>query len=87
MALLQQQLAFNRGLLLEAGGLEKTQSISRPWVYSYFTLLQLLGLSPAPAETVSRWAAEPHLQFWGHDLFVASSPVAMEKIMIQCHLD
>ncbi|KAI3355662.1 hypothetical protein L3Q82_004257 [Scortum barcoo] len=30
MALLQQQLAFKRGLVLEAGGLEKTQGISRP---------------------------------------------------------
>ncbi|CAJ1079019.1 uncharacterized protein KIAA2012-like isoform X2 [Xyrichtys novacula] len=46
MALLQQQLAFKRGLMLEAEGLEKTQGISRPWVYSYFTLLQLLGLKP-----------------------------------------
>ncbi|XP_060909003.1 uncharacterized protein KIAA2012-like [Labrus mixtus] len=46
MALLQQQLAFKRGLMSEAGGLEKTQGISRPWVYSYFTLLQLLGLKP-----------------------------------------
>ncbi|XP_010777000.1 uncharacterized protein KIAA2012 homolog isoform X2 [Notothenia coriiceps] len=39
MALLQQQLAVQRRLLLEAGGLEKTQGISRPWIYSYFTLL------------------------------------------------
>ncbi|KAM6978389.1 uncharacterized protein KIAA2012 homolog [Tautogolabrus adspersus] len=46
MALLQ-QLAFKRGLTSEAGGLEKTQGISRPWVYSYFTLLQLLGLNPS----------------------------------------
>ncbi|XP_008284175.1 uncharacterized protein KIAA2012 homolog [Stegastes partitus] len=44
MALLQQQLAFKRGLLLEAGGLQKTQSVSRPWIYSYFTLLELLEL-------------------------------------------
>ncbi|XP_033965480.1 uncharacterized protein KIAA2012 homolog [Pseudochaenichthys georgianus] len=36
MALLQQQLAVQRRLLLEAGGLEKTQGISRPWIYSYF---------------------------------------------------
>lgn len=46
MALLEQQLAFRRGLTLETGGLEMSQSISRPWVYSYFTLLQLLGLNP-----------------------------------------
>nr|XP_046260648.1 uncharacterized protein KIAA2012 [Scatophagus argus] len=53
MALLQKQLAFKRGLMLEAGGLEKTQGISRPWIYSYFTLLQLLGLNPTKAETVT----------------------------------
>ncbi|XP_067373479.1 uncharacterized protein KIAA2012 homolog [Channa argus] len=53
MVLLQQQLAFKRGLVLEAGGLEKTQGISRPWVYSYFPLLQLLGLNPSKAETVT----------------------------------
>ncbi|XP_070832566.1 uncharacterized protein KIAA2012 [Chaetodon trifascialis] len=53
MALLQQQLAFKRGLVLEAGGLEKTQGISRPWITSYFTLLQLLGLNPKKAETIT----------------------------------
>ncbi|XP_071338689.1 uncharacterized protein KIAA2012 homolog isoform X8 [Trachinotus anak] len=51
MAQLQQQLAFKRGLVLEAGGLEKTQGISRPWIYSYFTLLQVLGLNPAETTT------------------------------------
>ncbi|XP_042349976.1 uncharacterized protein LOC121948641 [Plectropomus leopardus] len=53
MALLQRQLAFKRGLAFEAEGLEKTQGISRPWIYSYFTLLQLLGLNPAKAETTT----------------------------------
>ncbi|XP_032371282.1 uncharacterized protein KIAA2012 homolog [Etheostoma spectabile] len=53
MVRLQQQLAFKRGLMLEAGGLEKTQGISRPWIYSYFTLLQLLGLNPTKAETTT----------------------------------
>ncbi|XP_034742133.1 uncharacterized protein KIAA2012 [Etheostoma cragini] len=53
MVLLQQQLAFKRGIMLEAGGLEKTQGISRPWIYSYFTLLQLLGLNPTKAETTT----------------------------------
>ncbi|KAK1903197.1 putative protein KIAA2012 like [Dissostichus eleginoides] len=53
MALLQQQLAVKRRLLLEAGGLEKTQGISRPWIYSYFTLLQLLGVNPTTAETIT----------------------------------
>ncbi|CAL8265710.1 unnamed protein product [Lota lota] len=50
-ALLEQQLSFQRGLLLEAEGLETGQDISRPWVYSYLTLLDLLGLPhPDPAE-------------------------------------
>ncbi|XP_030283268.1 uncharacterized protein KIAA2012 homolog isoform X3 [Sparus aurata] len=51
MALLQQQLAFKRGLMFEAEGLEKSQGISRPWIYSYFSLLELLGLSSATAGT------------------------------------
>ncbi|XP_059198353.1 uncharacterized protein KIAA2012 [Centropristis striata] len=49
MALLQQQLALRRRLTLEAGGLEKSQGISRPWIYSYFTLLQLLEINKAKA--------------------------------------
>ncbi|XP_058509051.1 trichohyalin [Solea solea] len=49
MALLQQHLTFKRDLALEAGGLENTQGISRPWIYSYFSLLQLLGLNPTPS--------------------------------------
>nr|XP_020443678.1 uncharacterized protein KIAA2012 homolog isoform X1 [Monopterus albus] len=53
MALLQQHLAFKRGLLLQAGGLDKTQSISRPWIYSYFALLQILGQNPPKAETMT----------------------------------
>ncbi|XP_068186007.1 uncharacterized protein KIAA2012 homolog isoform X2 [Antennarius striatus] len=53
VGLLQQQLAFKQGLMMEAGGLEKTQGISRPWTYSYFTLLQLLGLNPAKNETLT----------------------------------
>ncbi|KAK5860788.1 hypothetical protein PBY51_022246 [Eleginops maclovinus] len=53
MALLQQQLDVKRCLLLEAAGLEKTQCISRPWIYSYFTLLQLLGDNPTTAETTT----------------------------------
>ncbi|XP_036965855.1 uncharacterized protein KIAA2012 homolog [Acanthopagrus latus] len=53
MALLQQQLAFKRGLTLEAEGLEKSQGISRPWIYSYFSLLELLGLSSATAGTTT----------------------------------
>ncbi|XP_066544262.1 uncharacterized protein KIAA2012 homolog isoform X2 [Amia ocellicauda] len=48
--LLEQQLRFRRGLLLEAGGLERLQDVSRPWVYSYFQLLEMLGLQGAPEE-------------------------------------
>ncbi|XP_049585034.1 golgin subfamily A member 6-like protein 24 [Syngnathus scovelli] len=44
MALLERQMAFKRALLLEAEGMAHTQAISRPWVYSYFTLLRLLDL-------------------------------------------
>lgn len=53
MALLEQQLAFRRGVVSESEGLQKSQSISRPWVYSYFTLLQLLGVNPAGAEATT----------------------------------
>ncbi|KAK7913697.1 hypothetical protein WMY93_013908 [Mugilogobius chulae] len=47
MALLHQRLSFKRGLMVETEGLERSQGISRPWTYSYFTLLQLLSLSTA----------------------------------------
>ncbi|XP_051937855.1 trichohyalin-like [Hippocampus zosterae] len=45
MAVLQQQTAFKRGLPLEVEGMGRTQGISRPWVYSYFTLLRLQDLN------------------------------------------
>ncbi|KAJ0070160.1 hypothetical protein NL108_002480 [Boleophthalmus pectinirostris] len=45
MALLHQRLSFKRGLVVESEGLVKSQGISRPWTYSYFTLLQQLDLS------------------------------------------
>ncbi|KAM8934105.1 uncharacterized protein KIAA2012 homolog [Pelodytes ibericus] len=48
-AALEQQLQFNRGLLQESVGMDQTQAISRPWVFSYFELLELLGL-PLPVE-------------------------------------
>ncbi|KYO33388.1 uncharacterized protein KIAA2012 homolog isoform X2 [Alligator mississippiensis] len=41
---LEKHLQFQQKLLMEATGLEHTQDISRPWVYSYFQLLQILGL-------------------------------------------
>ncbi|XP_061697145.1 uncharacterized protein KIAA2012 homolog isoform X2 [Syngnathoides biaculeatus] len=43
---LHQQTAFKKAMLLEAEGMKQSQGISRPWVYSYFTLLQLLDLKP-----------------------------------------
>ncbi|XP_039599082.1 uncharacterized protein KIAA2012 homolog [Polypterus senegalus] len=54
-AVLEQQLIFQRDLLAEADGMERAQEISRPWVYSYFELLEMLGL-PLPAEGVQKEA-------------------------------
>ncbi|KAL7881922.1 hypothetical protein AOLI_G00087710 [Acnodon oligacanthus] len=51
-AALEHQLRFHRSLFVEAGGLEQTQDISRPWVFSYFNLLKLLGLAEPPEELV-----------------------------------
>ncbi|KAA0715937.1 hypothetical protein E1301_Tti019663 [Triplophysa tibetana] len=48
-AALEQHLKFHRGLFVEAGGLDQTQDISRPWVFSYFALLKLLGLDQTSA--------------------------------------
>ncbi|XP_044129816.1 uncharacterized protein KIAA2012 homolog isoform X3 [Bufo gargarizans] len=48
-AALEQQLQFNRGLLQESVGMEQTQGITRPWVFSYFEFLELLGM-PLPVE-------------------------------------
>ncbi|KAI7790457.1 putative trichohyalin-like [Triplophysa rosa] len=48
-AALAQHLKFHRGLFVEAGGLDQTQDISRPWVFSYFALLKLLGLNHTSA--------------------------------------
>ncbi|XP_066431515.1 uncharacterized protein KIAA2012 homolog isoform X2 [Eleutherodactylus coqui] len=48
-AALEQQLQFNRGLLRESVGMDQTQGVSRPWVFSYFEFLELLGL-PLPVE-------------------------------------
>uniref|UniRef100_A0A8C4X726 Uncharacterized protein n=1 Tax=Erpetoichthys calabaricus TaxID=27687 RepID=A0A8C4X726_ERPCA len=54
-AVLEQQLIFQRDLLVEVDGMERAQEISRPWVYSYFELLEMLGL-PLPAEGVQKEA-------------------------------
>ncbi|XP_075812090.1 uncharacterized protein KIAA2012 homolog [Microtus pennsylvanicus] len=40
-AALEKQLHFHQELLKEASGLQWTQNISRPWVYSYFQFLQI----------------------------------------------
>ncbi|KAJ8352310.1 hypothetical protein SKAU_G00237860 [Synaphobranchus kaupii] len=45
---LEQRLQSQRRLQEEVEGLEQTQSISRPWVYSYFGLLNILGLQDPP---------------------------------------
>lgn len=49
-AALEQHFKFHRGLFVEAEGLEQTQDISRPWIFSYFTLLKLLGLAEPTSE-------------------------------------
>lgn len=41
---LEARLRFNRSLQLEANGLEHTQDITKAFVFSYFELLQWLGL-------------------------------------------
>ncbi|XP_062908625.1 uncharacterized protein KIAA2012 [Mobula hypostoma] len=55
--LIGQGLVLRGGLLLELLELEQGQSISRPWVFSYFELMEILGLETPvksePAETGS----------------------------------
>ncbi|XP_072541791.1 uncharacterized protein KIAA2012 homolog isoform X2 [Salminus brasiliensis] len=51
-AALEQQLKFHRSLFVETEGLEQTQDVSRPWVFSYFSLLKLLGLVEPPEDLV-----------------------------------
>jgi signal-transduction protein with cAMP-binding, CBS, and nucleotidyltransferase domain len=41
---LEARLRFNRSLQMEANGLEHTQDITKAFVFSYFELLQWLGL-------------------------------------------
>ncbi|KAJ8282350.1 hypothetical protein COCON_G00048690 [Conger conger] len=53
-AALEQKLKFRRALQAEAGALELAQSVSRPWVYSYYRLLKILGvhdIPPAPEDS------------------------------------
>ena len=67
-AALERQLMFHRSLFVESGGLEQTQDISRPWVFSYFTLLKLLGLAESSEDLVKD-------VLWISMLPAASSPV------------
>ena len=41
---LEKRLKFNRGLKLESHGLGHTQDVTRAFVFSYYELLQWLGL-------------------------------------------
>lgn len=43
-AALEEKLKFVREFLLEANGLDQTQNVNRAFSFSYFELLQLLGL-------------------------------------------
>ncbi|XP_035265920.1 uncharacterized protein LOC118223462 isoform X3 [Anguilla anguilla] len=47
-AALEQRLKFRRALREEAEALELAQSVSRPWVYSYYSLLKILGVQDLP---------------------------------------
>ncbi|XP_018091660.1 uncharacterized protein KIAA2012 isoform X2 [Xenopus laevis] len=40
-AALEKQLQFNKGLLKESVGLDQTQGVSKPWVFSYFEFIEL----------------------------------------------
>ncbi|KAG9340849.1 hypothetical protein JZ751_020042 [Albula glossodonta] len=57
-AALEQKFKFHCGVLAEGEVLSLTQSISRPWVYSYFRLLKLLGLH-RPTTALEGSASEP----------------------------
>ena len=48
------RLLFNRGLQLEAHGLDHTQDINRAFVWSYYELLQWLGIEVPEFEEFKR---------------------------------
>ena len=50
----ERRLQFNRGLQLEATGLEHSQEVTRAFVFSYYELLQWLGLDVPEFE---KWKA------------------------------
>ena len=47
---LERRLQFNRGLQVESNGLEHTQDVTRAFVFSYFELLQWLGIDISEIE-------------------------------------
>ncbi|XP_064410356.1 uncharacterized protein KIAA2012 homolog [Latimeria chalumnae] len=47
---LERKLQFHKELITESIGLEETQDITRPWVFSYFELLRLLELNSTNKE-------------------------------------
>ncbi|XP_069082148.1 uncharacterized protein KIAA2012 homolog isoform X2 [Pleurodeles waltl] len=49
-AALERQLNFQRELMKESIGMDQSQDISRPWVFSYYQLLEMLGLQPTVEE-------------------------------------
>ena len=51
---LEARLMFNRSLQLESHGLEHTQEINRAFVWSYYELLQWLGLEVPEFEEFKR---------------------------------
>lgn len=47
---LERRLAFQRGLIIEADGLDHTQDVTRAFTFSYFELLQWLGIEISDIE-------------------------------------
>lgn len=47
---LERRLNFNRGLQVESNGLAHTQDVTRAFVFSYFELLQWLGIDISEIE-------------------------------------
>ena len=51
---LEARLQFNRGLQQESGGLTHSQGMTRAFVFSYFELLQWLGIELPQFENLKR---------------------------------
>ena len=43
-AALEEKLKFVRDFFMEANGMEQTQNVNRSFTFSYFELMQMLGL-------------------------------------------